>query len=63
MGANEGDIHFAQFVPAGRNKTEGKREAAGDGEDWKGDKEDVSEKRKSKRKSPQARTDTGCRGQ
>lgn len=58
MGANEGDIHFAEFVPA-EEKTEGKREADGDGEDWKRDKEDVSEKRK----SPQARSDTGCRGQ
>lgn len=42
-----------------KEKTEGKREADGDGEDWKRDKEDVSEKRK----SPQARADTGCRGQ
>lgn len=40
-----------------KEKTEGKREADGDGEDWKRDKEDVSEK------SPQARADTGCRGQ
>lgn len=43
----------------GEKKTEGKREADRDGEDWKRDKEDVSEKRK----SPQSRTDTGCREQ
>lgn len=57
MGANEGDIHFAEFVPA---EKKGKGEGDGNGEDWKRDKEDVSEK---KRKSPQARTDTGRRGQ
>lgn len=58
MGANEGDIHFAEFVPS-EKKTMGKREADGDREDWKRDKENVSEKRK----SPQARTDTVCRRQ